>query len=91
MLSVYSCPQSSTNIYRRHSRDFKRKPPHRKYNNNTTSSDEKSYTEEILQETKQRLKNLERESEKIDRNFKEYFKKTSFMKDLGKRKILLFI
>lgn len=40
---------------------------------NPTSSEEQSYTEEILQETKQRLRNLERESEKIDRNFKEYY------------------
>lgn len=48
---------------------------HRRFNNSPTTSEEPSYTEEILQETKQRLRNLELESEKIDRSFKEYYGK----------------
>lgn len=44
----------------------------RRYSNNTSSSDDPSPTEEVLEEARQRLRNLELESEEIDRNFREY-------------------
>lgn len=52
-------------------RETRRKLLHRRYSN-TSSSDEPSPTEEAIHEARERLRNLEQESEEIDRNFKEY-------------------
>lgn len=70
-ISVSSYPASPC-VYRTQLHDLRRKPIHRKSANCSTSSEEITYTEDILQETKQRLRDLEIESEKIDKNFKEY-------------------
>lgn len=57
-------------------RDTRRRLLNRRYSN-ASSSDEPSPTEEVLQEARERLRHLERESNEIDKNFRDYRKKLS--------------
>lgn len=59
----------------RENREIRKRNLPRRYSNNTSSSEDPSPTEEVLEEARQRLRNLEVESEEIDRNFREYRKK----------------
>lgn len=78
---ISSYPTSVANFHTK-TYDVKRNSRHRRHNNQA-SSEELSYTEEILQETKLRLRNLERESEEIDRNFMEYYTKKLTKPNIG--------
>jgi hypothetical protein len=56
--------------------------------NNTTSSDETSPTEEILQEARRRLRKLEEESEAVDRSYRDFQLRHS--ESLAKTRSVLF-
>jgi hypothetical protein len=66
-------PSSSQHSSLHRNTEWRRKPPrHLKRHDNTTSSDETSPTEEILQEARRRLRRLEEESEAVDRSYRDF-------------------
>jgi hypothetical protein len=66
-------PSSSQHSSLHHNTEWRKKPSrHLKRHDNTTSSDETSPTEEILQEARRRLRRLEEESEAVDRSYRDF-------------------
>jgi hypothetical protein len=66
-------PSSSQHSSLRHSTEWRKKPQcYLKKHDNTTSSDETSPTEDILQEARRRLRRLEEESEAVDRSYRDF-------------------
>lgn len=72
-----------------HRREWRKKSTrHLMLHNNTTSSDETSPTEEIVQEARHRLRRLEEESEAVDRSYRDFQLRHS--ESLAKTRSVLF-
>ena len=72
-----------------HHREWRKKSTrHLTLHNNTTSSDETSPTEEIVQEARHRLRRLEEESEAVDRSYRDFQLRHS--ESLSKTRSVLF-
>jgi len=80
---------SSQNSSLHHRREWRKKSArHLTLHNNTTSSDETSPTEEIVQEARHRLRRLEEESEAVDRSYRDFQLRHS--ESLAKTRSFLF-